>query len=158
MSEGERSRYTGPMIRIAPTLTAIVLATLPSPAAAQAAPPLTDLQIVAITSATQAERIAPGQRETARRHTGPITLIVREKGIGRARTLRLDGVVAAPPSTLRPLCGAAVTAGACRPGESTTGVEITYHLGDLARGTLVSVQDTSANLPAHTLTAEITVG
>jgi len=51
-----------------------------------------------------------------------------------------------------------VTAGACRPGESTTGVEITYHLGELARGTLVSVQDTSANLPAHTLTAEITVG
>lgn len=146
------------MIRTAPILAATALAALPSPVAAQAAPPLTELQIVAITSATQAERIAPGQRETARRHNGPITLVVREKGIGRARTLRLDGAIAAPPSTLRALCGAAVTAGACRPGESTTGVEITYHLGDVPRGTLVSVQDTSANLPAQTLTAEITIG
>ncbi|MCP3734457.1 YolA family protein [Sphingomonas sp. RP10(2022)] len=141
------------MIRAVP-LVALVAA----PALAQSAPPLTDVQIAAITSATQAERIAPGQTETARRHTGPITLVVREKGIGRARLLRIDGRVTAPPSTTRPLCGAAVTAGACKPGEATTGLEITWHLGPLPAGTTVSVQDSSANLPAQTLTAEITIG
>ncbi len=142
------------MIRLIP-LFAILAA---APASAQSAPPLTDVRIVAITSATQAERIASGQTRTARRHTGPITLIVQERGIGRARAIRIDGAIAAPHSTTRPLCGAAVTAGACRPGESMTGLEITYHLGELAGGTIVTVQDTSANLPAQTLTAEVTIG
>ncbi len=135
----------------------LLLASLAAPAGAQSAPPLTDLRIVAVTSARQAERIAPDQSATAKRHDGPVTLVVRETGIGRARVLRLNGAVANPPSTTRPLCGPAVTPGACRSGESTTGVEITYHLGDLPPDAIVSVQDLSANLPAATLTAEITV-
>lgn len=126
-----------------------------SPLTAQSAPPLTDLRIVAVTSASQAERIAPDQQATAKRHDGAVTLIVRETGIGRARVLRLNGAVANRPSTTRPLCGAAVTPGACRSGESTTGVEITYHLGDLPPDTIVAVQDQSANLPAANLSAEL---
>ncbi len=141
------------MTRILP----LALTILAAPAAGQSAPPLTELQIVAVTSASQAERIAPGQSATARRHSGPVTLVVRGKGIGRARMLRLNGAPAAPQSTTRALCGAAVTAGACRPGEITTGVETTYHLGALPPGTIVTVQDMSANLPAQTLTAEITI-
>jgi hypothetical protein len=139
------------MIRILP-LAAIVVA---APIAAQSAPPLTALQIVAVTSASQAERIAPDQQATARHHSGPVTIVVRGKGIGRARVLRLNGAAANPPSTTRPLCGPAVTAGACRPGEITTGVETTYHLGVVPRGTTVTVQDMSANQPAETLTSEI---
>ncbi len=135
---------------------AVALATLLSTqAGAQSAPPLIDVRIVSVTSVGQAERIAPGQRETAKRHGGPVTLVVRETGIGRARVVRIDGAVAAPPSSTRPLCGVAVTPGACRPGEPMTGLEITYHLGEVARGTIVTVQDTSANLPAQTLTAQI---
>lgn len=146
------------MIRPVFSIVALpIVALAAAPAWAQAAPPLTELRIVAVTSASQAERIVPDQQATAKRHDGPITLIVRETGIGRARVLRVNGAVANPPSTTRPLCGAAVTPGACRSGESTTGVEITYHLGDLPRDTIVSVQDLSANLPAATLTAEITV-
>lgn len=128
-----------------------------APARAQSAPPLTDLRIVAVTSTGQAERIAPDQHETVRRHTGAVTLVMRETGIGRARTIRIDGRPAAPPSSARPLCGAAVTPGACRPGEATTGIEITYHLGALPPGTVVSIADVSANLPAQQLGAEITI-
>lgn len=141
------------MIRSLP-FAAIVVA---APLAAQSAPPLTELRIVAVTSATQAERIAPDQQETARHHSGPVTIVVQGKGIGRARLLRLNGAPVTPQSTTRPLCGPAVTAGACRPGEVTTGVETTYHLGIVPRGTTVSVQDTSANLPATTLTSEIVI-
>lgn len=145
-------------MRHAFTLAAsLATASVSSPVSAQAAPPLTDLQIVSITSTGQAEGIADDQRTTTKRHTGPVTLIVREKGIGRARVLRIDGNIANPHATTRPLCGPAVTAGACRPGEVMTGVEITYHLGIVPRGTTVTVQDTSANLPAQTLTAEITI-
>ncbi len=139
------------MIRFAVALAAL----LSTQAGAQSAPPLIDVRIVSVTSVGQAERIAPGQRETAKRHGGPVTLVVRETGIGRARVVRIDGAVAAPPSSTRPLCGAAVTPGACRPGEPMTGLEITYHLGEVTRGTVVTVQDTSANLPAQTLTAQI---
>ncbi len=141
------------MIRFLPFATLVLAA----PAIAQSAPPLTELQIVAVTSIDQSERIGPDQRATTRRHRGPITVIVRAKGIGRARVLRIDGAQAMPQSTNRPLCGPAVTAGACRPGESATGIETTYHLGNLPRGTTVTVQDTSANLPAQTLTAELTI-
>jgi Domain of unknown function (DUF4879) len=142
------------MTRRIPSLALIALA---APAAGQSAPPLTELQIVAVTSASQAERITADQRTTARHHSGPVTLVVRGKGIGRARTLRLNGAPAMPPSTTRALCGPAVTAGACRPGEVTTGIETTYHLGEVPRGTIVTVQDMSANLPAVTLTSEITI-
>ncbi|GAA0673694.1 hypothetical protein FHT00_001505 [Sphingomonas insulae] len=150
------------MIRTLPTTlaalaTLVGLGVVAAPAVGQSAPPLTELQIVAVTSASQAERIAPDQRETARHHAGPVTVVVRGKGIGRARLIRLNGAVAMPPSTTRALCGPAVTAGACKPGETTTGVETTYHLGVLPRGTSVMVQDTSANLPAVTLTSEITI-
>lgn len=141
------------MIRTLP----LALAILPAPAIGQSAQPLTELQIVAVTSASQAERIAPDQRQTARHHTGPVTVVVQGKGIGRARLIRLNGAAATPPSTARALCGAAVTAGACKPGEVTTGVETSYHFGALPRGTVISVQDTSANLPAVTLTSEITI-
>ena len=102
-----------------------------------------------------AERIAADQRRTSRRHTGPITLVVEERGIGRARLLRIDGTVTTAQASQRPLCGAEVSAGACRPGEPVTGVEITYHLGALPSGTAIAVQDTSAVLPARTLGAEI---
>ena len=137
---------------------AVLALPVAAPLAAQAAPPLTGVAIVSVSSATQAERIGPDQTHTNRPHSGPITIVVKETDIGRARLVRSDGAVAAPPATQRPLCGPAVTAGACRPGEPATGVEITYHLGPLARGTIVSVQDTSANLPAQTLTSEITIG
>lgn len=146
------------MIRL---LAPAALAALPLPAVpahAQAAPPLTELHIVAVSSAEQAERIAPGQRETTRRHTGPVTIVVRGKGIGRARVVRMNGALAMPPSTTRALCGPAVTAGACKPGAVTTGVETTYHFGALPPGAVVTVQDTSANLPAATLISEITIG
>ncbi len=142
-----------PALRPAAWLAALLSATV---ATAQSAPPLTALQIAGVTSATQAERIAPGQLETARHHAGAVTLVVLETGIGSARLLRLDGRPITPPSTLRPLCGAAVTAGACRPGAVTTGIEITYHLGPIATGQTLTVQDTSANLPATTLTATLT--
>lgn len=145
------------MIRTPSLVAAATAMAVATPVAAQSAPPLTELQIVSIASVNQVERIAADQRTTARHHSGPLTLIVREKGIGRARTLRLDGNPAVRPSTIRPLCGPAVTAGACRPGEAMTGTEITYHLGELPRGTTIAVQDTSANLPAQTLVAEITV-
>jgi hypothetical protein len=146
-------RYTEAVKRL--LLLPVALAA--TPVRAQSAPPLTDLRIVAVTSIGQAERIAPDQRETARRHSGPVTLVVRETGIGRARTIRIDDVAAAPASSVRPLCGAAVTPGACRPGEAMTGVEITYHLGDLPPGTIVAVADVSANPPATALTAAITI-
>ncbi len=139
-------------------LAGLALTLTPAIAPAQSAPPLTAVRIVAVTSATQAERIAAGQARTTRPHTGPITIVIEETGIGRARLMRIDGAVAAPPSTQRPLCGPAVTAGACRPGEAMTGVEITYHLTPLRKGAIVSFQDTSANLPAQTLAAEITIG
>jgi hypothetical protein len=145
------------MIRAPSIVTAALVLTAAAPAGAQSAPALTELQIVSVASTNQVERVAADQRETVRHHTGPLTLIVREKGIGRARALRLDGHPAVRPSTIRPLCGPAVTAGACRPGESMTGTEITYHLGELPRGTTVAVQDMSANLPAQTLVAEITI-
>lgn len=144
------------MLRAFPPIV-LSLAAAAAPAHAQSAPPLTELRIAVVTSATQSERIVPGQRETARHHDGPVTLVVRQRGIGRARLLRIDGVVTAPSSTSRGLCGAAVTPGACKPGEPLTGVEVTYHLDDLPRGTVVSVQDTSANLPAMTLSTEIVV-
>ncbi|MEH3159255.1 MAG: DUF4879 domain-containing protein [Sphingomonas taxi] len=124
---------------------------------AQSAPPLTAVQIVAVTSATQAERIAADQQTTTRRHTGPVTIVVREVGIGSARLVRVDGAPLLPPSTTRGLCGPAVTPGACRPGEPLTGAEITYHFDALPSGTTVAVQDTSATLPAQTLTATITL-
>lgn len=130
---------------------------LSQPIWAQSAPPLTELQIAAVSSATQAERIAPDQRETTRRHTGPVTIVVRETGIGRARLLRVDGVTTSAPSSQRPLCGAAMSPGACKPGETVTGVEITYHLDPLRSGATVSVQDSSMNLPARTLIADIIV-
>ena len=135
----------------------LMLALTPVAAGAQSAPPLTGLQIVAVSSATQSERIAPDQTHTNRPHTGPISVVVQETGIGRARVVRIDGAIAAPPSTQRPLCGSAVTAGACRPGEPMTGVEITYHLGPLRKGATVALQDTSANLPAVTLDTTITI-
>lgn len=138
-------------------LAGLGFACIPIAVGAQSAPPLSGVRIVAVTSATQAERIAPDQNRTTRPHTGPITIVLEETGIGAARLLRIDGAVAAPPSTQRPLCGAAVSAGACRPGEPMTGVEITYHLGPLPGGTTVSFQDTSANLPAQTLAAQITI-
>ncbi|AIT05672.1 hypothetical protein MC45_03805 [Sphingomonas taxi] len=129
--------------------------TFADPVSAQSLPLLTDLQITAVSSATQSERIAPGQQQTARRHSGPVSVVVTERGIGRARLLRIDGEVAAAEATQRPLCGAAVTAGACHPGDPATGIEITYHLGPLPSGTRIGVQDTSAALPARTLGAEI---
>jgi hypothetical protein len=144
------------MLRALPPILLTLMAAGP-PAYAQSAPPLTELRIVAVISATQSERIVPRQRETARHHDGPVTLVVRQRGIGRARLLRVDGVVTAPSSTSRGLCGAAVTPGACKPGEPLTGVEVIYHLGGLPRGTVVAVQDTSANLPALTLSTEIVV-
>ena len=49
-----------------PRILLLALTILATPAAGQSAPPLTDLQIVAVTSASQAERIAPGQNATAR--------------------------------------------------------------------------------------------
>jgi hypothetical protein len=141
------------MIRALLLVTASL--TFADPVSAQSAPPLTDLQIVAVSSATQSERIAPGQQQTARRHSGPVSVVVMEKGIGRARLIRIDGVVAAAEASQRPLCGSAVTAGACHPGDPATGIEITYHLGPLPSGTVLTVQDTSATLPARTLTADI---
>ena len=136
-------------------LLVTVTFTIANPVSAQSAPPLTELRIVSISSMTQSERIAPDQRQTVRRHSGPVTLVVMEKGIGRARLLRVDGIVTAAESSQRPLCGSAVTAGACRPGEAATGIEVTYHLGPLPSGAIVSVQDSSATLPARTLDAEI---
>ena len=82
--------------------TGLMLALTPVAAGAQSAPPLTGLQIVAVSSATQSERIAPDQTHTNRPHTGPISVVVQEIGIGRARVVRIDGAVAAPPSTQRP--------------------------------------------------------
>lgn len=137
----------------APVFALLVLAV--DPAFAQSPPPLDAVRITAITSATQAERIAADQPRTSRRHTGPVTLVVEERGIGRARLLRIDGNVAAAQASQRPLCGAEVSAGACRPGAPVTGVEITYHLGALPSGTTIAVQNTSAVLPARTLGTEI---
>lgn len=144
------------MTRLFP-LFGLMLALTPAMAPAQSAPALTEIRIVQVSSPTQAERIAPDQTHTVRPHAGPVSLVVQETGIGRARVLRIDGAIAAPPFTQRPLCGSAVTAGACRPGEAMTGVEITYHLGPLPKGATVAVQDTSANLPAVTLATTITI-
>ncbi|NYD90182.1 YolA family protein [Sphingomonas melonis] len=141
------------MIRALLLVTAMF--TVANPVSAQSAPPLTELRIAAVSSMTQSERIAPDQQQTLRRHSGPVTLVVLEKGIGRARLLRVDGVVTAAESSQRLLCGTAVTAGACHPGDSATGIETTYHLGPLPSGTTLTVQDTSATLPARTLSAEI---
>jgi hypothetical protein len=129
--------------------------TFANPVSAQSSSPLTDLQITAISSVTQSERISPGQQQTVRRHSGPVSLVVTEKGFGRARLLRIDGMVAAAEASQRPLCGTAVTAGACHPGDPATGVEVTYHLGPLPSDTLLTVQDTTTTLPPRTLTAAI---
>ena len=99
--------YQHAMIR-APVFALLALAA--DPAFAQSPPPLDAVRITAITSATQAERIAADQRRTSRRHTGPITLVVEERGIGRARLLRIDGTVTTAQASQRPLCGAEVSA------------------------------------------------
>lgn len=145
------------MIRIVAPVIVSAIAALAVPAQGQSAPPLTALQIVAVTSASQAERISADQPRTTRHHIGPVTVVVQGTGIGRARVIRLNGKQVMPQSTLRPLCGPAVTAGACKPGEITTGVETTYHLGVVGGGSLVVVEDSSANLPGVTLTSEIII-
>jgi hypothetical protein len=108
------------MLRVLTPILLTLMAAAP-PAYAQSAPPLTELRIVAVTSSIQSERIVSGQRETARHHDGPVTLVVRQRGIGRARLLRVDGAVTASSSTSRGLCGAAVTPGACKPGDLSPG-------------------------------------
>jgi len=138
-------------------LLRLIAGLVAAPAFAQAAPPLTELLVTEVRSATQAERIAPGQAETGRRHNGPITLVVREKGIGRMRVVRIGDAIASPQASQRPLCGPALSPGACRPGATTAGVEVTYHLGPLKPDSIVTVQDTSANLPAQTLSTTIVI-
>ncbi len=145
------------MARALLLMTLSVLLPYPFPVSAQAAPPLIGLTITGVSSATQAERIGPDQAVTARRHDGPVTIVVRETGIGRARVLRVDGVVTQAPASQRLLCGAAVVAGACRPGEPATGIELTYHLAPLPSGTRITVQDSAMTAPARTFTAEITL-
>ena len=145
------------MVRALLLMTVSVALSYPVPVSAQAAPPLTGLTIVGVSSATQAERIGSDQAVTARRHDGPVTVVVRETGIGRARVVRVDGVVTQAPASQRLLCGAAVVAGACRPGEPATGIELTYHFDPLPPGTRIAVQDSAMTAPARTFTSEITL-
>jgi len=93
-----------------------------------------------------------------RHHIGPVTIVLRETGIGATRVLRIDGRLITPPSSSRPLCGPAITAGACRPGAMLTGLEITYNLDAMAAGETLSIQSASATLPAQRLMVALTFG
>ena len=95
----------------------LMLALTPVAAGAQSAPPLTGLQIVAVSSATQSERIAPDQTHTNRPPTGPISVVVQETGIGRARVVRIDGAVAADFEVMWPIFRAVVATGDSQAGK-----------------------------------------
>ncbi len=134
----------------------LMLALTPVAAGAQSAPPLTGLQIVAVSSATQSERIAPDQTHTNRPHTGRSASSCRKPAsAGRGRPHRRRG--RGPALHPAPLVRQRGDRGRLPPGEPMTGVEITYHLGPLRKGATVALQDTSANLPAVTLDTTITI-
>lgn len=145
-------RYAGQMRK--PLFVAVLLT---APAVGQSAPTLTAVEIASVSSSAGMETIGADQVATHRRHApGPVTVVVRESGIGGSRLTLIDGEARTLPSSTRPLCGAQLVAGACRPGEAIGGLEITYRIGRIAAGQTFVFRDRSAVGAGPALEARIT--
>lgn len=136
----------------------LIAALLAAPAPGQSAPGLATVEVASVSSAAGMEPIHPDQATTARRHApGPVTIVVREVGIGGTRLTLIDGEARQLPSTTRPLCGPQLVAGSCRPGETIAGLEITYRIGRIASGQTFVFRDRSASGVGAPLEARITI-
>lgn len=142
-------------------VSAIALSTMTSPAFAQAAPPLTSVEITNVVS-TQggSEAISASQFSTVADHGGAqVRVTVREIGYAQTtRTVRLNGaIVSNTPLAITNLCGtASAPTTTCSGGQTIIGFDRVYQI-DGSTGGSYSVTARNANSPFNTITDTLNI-